>query len=103
MSGVSVRCKVCRRHRCGRCGWTGRRKVGVQMACPRCSHVTTVHAVMHRNGFCSLADSQSKHKRYTCRWCERIRRDDRMRRVGAGLMECKDVHSCDMARRQRCA
>lgn len=99
VSGVSVRCKECKRHRCGRCGWSGRRKTGVVMGCPRCDHATTVHAVMHRNGYCSLADSSSKHKRYVCRWCDRVRRDDRMRRVGREW-ECKDVHGCDRVARQ---
>ncbi|QKY79485.1 hypothetical protein SEA_ROONEY_2 [Streptomyces phage Rooney] len=55
---------------------------------------------MHRNGYCSLADSSSKHKRYECAWCGRVRRSDRMRRW-SGRMECKDVHSCARAQRQR--
>lgn len=97
---MSVRCKECKRHRCGRCGWSGRRKTGTVLACPRCGHATTVHAVMHRGGFCSLADSSAKHKRYECGWCGRIRRSDRMRRWD-GRMECKDVHGCSRVQRQR--
>ncbi|QKY78540.1 hypothetical protein SEA_DRYAD_2 [Streptomyces phage Dryad] len=55
---------------------------------------------MHRSEYCSLADSRAKHKRYTCRWCDRVRRDDRMRRVGRAGWECKDTHGCDRAQRQ---
>lgn len=98
---MSARCKVCKRHRCGRCGWTGRRKVGVSGDCARCGGHVTTHAVMHRPGtMCSLEDSAKKHKRHECRWCGRVRRDDRMRRWD-GQMECREVHACGRAQKER--
>src|SRR3546814_18148291 len=97
-----VRCKECKRHRCGRCGWAGRRKTGTTGDCPRCGHAVTVHAVFHRSWIvCSLGPgAATKHRKYECPWCHRMRREDKMRRWDR-QMQCKDDHGCARVGRRK--
>ncbi|AVP41441.1 hypothetical protein SEA_WENTWORTH_2 [Streptomyces phage Wentworth] len=56
---------------------------------------------MHKSWIlCSLGESGAKHKQSECRWCGRVRRNDKMRRWD-GQMECRDSHGCSRVHKQR--